>query len=90
MKRRDARESKDRSPQLLVLISGHRIWHMSGDRQVGGSLGTPFLGQICTPQLVSPSPRAPHPPLTPPEEEINHRISRTNDHDDEEEVRRQL
>ncbi len=40
MKRRDARESKDRSPQLLVLISGHRIWHMSGDRQVGGTLGS--------------------------------------------------
>jgi hypothetical protein len=91
MRRGDARGPTDRDPELLVPISGRRIWHMSDDRQAGVLWVPPFSGLICTPQLVSPSPRAPHPPLTDHREEINHRISRMNDHDDdEEEVRRHL
>ena len=39
--------SRKSRPGLLVPISGC-IWHMSDDRQVAGTLGPPFGGQIYT------------------------------------------
>jgi len=59
MTRRDPRESSE----LLVPISGCRIWHMSDDRQARGTLGFPLFGleqdSHSNPQFIGPSPGPP-------------------------------
>jgi hypothetical protein len=70
-----------------------RLPHLAYERRStgGGYPGTPLFGADLHSTICESFP--PRPPSTthPPQEEINHRISRTNDHDDdEEEVRRHL
>jgi hypothetical protein len=47
-----------------VPIFGCRIWHMSDDRQVGGTLGIPLFGADLHSTICESFPRDPHPPLT--------------------------
>ena len=64
--RRDAREPTDRGPELCVPIYGRRIWHMSDDRQVEGTVSPPFFGAdlySTTCESFPPAPPIHHSPI---------------------------